>query len=141
MATAKNKTVPTSTSPETLIATFDEQTQADVRLLIAIFESVTKKPCVMWGNIFGFGSYHYVYASGREGDFLSCGFAVRKAGIVIYTMMGHKNYPDILEDLGTYADAGKSCLRIKRVSDINTAILKKLIRAGLTDLRAQYQVS
>lgn len=138
MAKAKNKTVATDVAPDTLIATFDEQTQADVRELITIFESVTKEPCVLWGNIFGFGTYHYVYASGREGDFLSCGFAVRKSGIVIYTMMGHKSYPKILEKLGTYKDAGVSCLQIKRVADIHVPALKKLIVAGLKDLREEY---
>ena len=94
----------------------------------------------MWGQyIVGFGRYHYKYASGREGDHLATGFAMRKSGPTIYIMPGYKDYGHILKTLGPHK-LGKGCLYIKSIEDTHIPTLKKLIRAGLADLKKMYPV-
>jgi hypothetical protein len=94
----------------------------------------------MWGNIFGFGSYHYQYDSGREGDFLATGFAMRQSGPTIYIMPGYHDYGELLNKLGPHK-LGKSCLYLKSLEGIHLPTLKKLIRAGLKDLRQEFPVT
>lgn len=94
----------------------------------------------MWGNIIGFGNYHYVYESGREEDFLATGFAMRKSGPTIYITLGYKNYSKMLSNLGPHK-LGKSCLYLKNLDGINLKILQKLIKSGLNDLSKIYSVT
>ena len=94
----------------------------------------------MWGNIFGFGQYHYKYDSGREGDFLATGFAMRKSGPTIYIMPGYNDYSELLEKLGPHK-LGKSCLYLKNLEGIHIPTLKKLIKAGLKDLKKAHTVT
>jgi hypothetical protein len=115
----------------------DEQEQA--KILLKIFRDATKLKPVMWGSMIGFGSYHYQYDSGREGDMFATGFAMRKSGPTIYIMPGYQDYSSILKNLGPHK-LGKACLYVKRVEDINLKILQKLIKAGLNDLRKKYPV-
>jgi len=141
MVKADNKTVATKNSVSSYIKTLSKTEQAEAKELIDIFTDVTKVKPVMWGPyIVGFGSYHYKYASGREGDHLATGFAMRKSGPTIYIMPGYKNYGQILKTLGSHK-LGKGCLYIKSLEDTHIPTLKKLIRAGLADLKKTYLVT
>jgi hypothetical protein len=141
MTKSNNKTVVTKKSVASYIKTLDKAEQTQAKRLIDIFTEVTKVKPVMWGPyIVGFGSYHYIYASGREGDYLATGFAMRKSGPTIYIMPGYKNYGQILKTLGSHK-LGKGCLYIKSLKDIHIPTLKKLISTGLVDLKKMYPVT
>lgn len=140
MTKAKNKTTATKKSVQEYLKTLSKDQQSESKQLIDIFAEVTKVKPVMWGpSIIGFGSYHYKYESGREGDSLATGFSMRKSGPTIYIMPGYNDYSQILKDLGPHK-LGKSCLYLKSVADVHVPTLKKLIRAGLADLRKMYSV-
>lgn len=139
MAKNQNKTQPTKLTPTAYIKTLDINQQKEAKVLLALFQEVTKTKGVMWGNIFGFGSYHYKYPSGREGDFLATGFAMRKSGPTIYIMPGYQDYADLMKKLGPHK-LGKSCLYLKNLDEVHLPTIKKLIRAGLKDLKKQYPV-
>jgi hypothetical protein len=85
----QNKTVPTKVSVRDFLASgdFSVEDQKSAKTLVALFEKVTKKKCIMWGNIFGFGQYHYKSVS-REGEWMATGFALRKNTITVYIMCG-----------------------------------------------------
>lgn len=141
MAKARNKTTATNTSISSYLSSLDEETRAEAAQLIDIFTEVTNTKPVVWGvHIVGFGSYHYTYGSGREGDSLATGFAMRKAGPTIYIMPGYQNYQKILQNIGPHK-LGKSCLYIQSVETIHVPTLKKLIRTGLADLKKIYPVT
>ena len=89
----------------------------------------------MGPSIVGFGSYHYKYASGREGDWPITGFSPRKKDLTLYLMMGYEKYKDLLEKLGKHS-GGKSCLYINRLSDVHVPTLKKVIKVSVKDLKA-----
>lgn len=124
---AENKTKPTSESANTFLNKVqDTQKRKDCFEIMKLMQAVTKEKPVMWGSaIIGFGSYHYVYESGREGDFLLIGFAPRKQNISIYLMGGLKAVQPELSKLGKYKIGG-GCLYIKSLSDVNTTVLKKI---------------
>lgn len=134
-----NKTQPTTQSVKGFIKTLSSEEQQQATTLVALFEKATGMKPVMWGNIVGFGSYHYKYESGREGDFLATGFAIRKSGPTIYIMPGYQNYAEILQDIGPHK-LGKSCLYLKNLEKVHLKVLAKLIKAGLRDLRKMYPV-
>ncbi|KAA3614850.1 MAG: DUF1801 domain-containing protein [Calditrichaeota bacterium] len=99
----------------------------DCYALMKIMKTITGEEAKMWGpSIVGFGSYHFKYASGREGDFMLAGFSPRKQNITLYIMAGFDNYENLMNKLGKYT-TGKSCLYIKKLADIDLDILKKLI--------------
>mgnify|MGYP006288385085 CR=1 FL=1 len=138
---AANKTQPTRRSVAAYIKSLDDASrQAEATRLLAIFKDVTKTEPVLWDSIIGFGSYHYTYDSGREGDSLATGFAMRQSGLTIYIMPGYHDYSDILEKLGPHK-LGKSCLYLKHLDDVHERVLKQLIRAGLRDLKKRYPVT
>lgn len=138
---AGNKTKATKKSVDSYLKTLSKTEQAEAKQLIDIFISITKAEPTMWGSsIIGFGSYHYTYNSGREGDYLATGFSMRKSGPTIYIMPGYNDYSRILEKLGPHK-LGKSCLYLKSLEDIHLPNLKKLIRAGLADLKKIYSVT
>ncbi|MEJ2757339.1 MAG: DUF1801 domain-containing protein [Anaerolineales bacterium] len=92
----------------------------------------------MWGDsIIGFGSYHYTYASGREGDWMLTGFSPRKQNLTLYIMDGFEEYEDLLKDLGKFK-TGKSCLYINKLADVDTNVLKKLVKASVTHMKKAY---
>lgn len=136
-----NKTHVTPVAVEDFLATIDpEQKCEEARQLDALFRRVTGYEPVMWGpSIIGYGRYHYVYESGREGDFLATGFSPRKAQHSIYILPGYTDFGGILDRLGTHS-TGKSCLYVKRLSDIDMDVLAELIAAGLKDLDAKWTV-
>jgi nucleoid DNA-binding protein len=119
----------------------NEQKRKDSNQLLNIFTEVTKQKPVMWGtSIVGFGSYHYKYKSGQEGDWPLTGFSPRKQNISIYIMPGFKEYKDLMKKLGTYKTA-VSCLYIKRLSDIHIPTLKQLIQRSVADMKKRYPTS
>ncbi len=112
----------------------------DARALDDIFQDVTGFSPQMWGDsIVGYGRYHYRYASGREGDFLATGFAPRSRNFSVYIMPGYADFKSILARLGKHK-TGKACLHFNRLSDIDTAVLRELILAGLQDLESRWAI-
>jgi hypothetical protein len=139
MAKSENKTQPTKINPRDFIKSLKDSEQKDVIELLRIFEEATGWRCVMWGNMFGFGVWHYKSVS-REGDWPATAFAMRSTGVVVYTIVGHNNYPELLEKLGKFKNAGKSCLSFKKLEDVHVPTLKKLIKTGIKDLKKKYKV-
>ena len=91
---------------------------------------VTGEQPTMWGgSIVGFGTYHYRYASGREGDGPAVGFSPRKQALTIYVSEGFEAYDDLLARLGPHS-TGKSCLYIKRLADVDEDVLRSLVEGG-----------
>jgi hypothetical protein len=104
-----------------------EETRADCNVLVKMMRAATRSEPKMWGpSMVGFGQYHYVYASGREGDWPLTGFSPRKQALTIYVMAGFDKYPHLMKKLGTYK-TGKSCLYVKRLADVDTKVLKELV--------------
>jgi hypothetical protein len=109
----------------------DETRRADCRTVMKLMQDITKAEPAMWGpSIVGFGSYHYKYESGREGDWFVTGFSPRKQALTLYITSGFSKYDELLATLGTHK-TGKSCLYIKRLDDIHLPTLKKLIKASV----------
>ena len=133
---AELKTKPTNESVKNFLNQIsDEERRADCFAVAKIMEEISGEKPKMWGpSIVGFGSYHYKYASGREGDWLMMGFSPRKKDLTLYLMMGFEKHGELMEKLGKHS-ASKSCLYIKRLSDIHVPTLKKLIKISLKDLR------
>lgn len=104
-------------------------------LLAGLMEAATGEKPKIWGaGLVGFGSYHYKYASGREGDWPLTAFAARKTNLTVYIMPGFGEYQDLLEKLGPHKTA-VSCLYIKRLSDVHVPTLKKLITRSVKDIK------
>ena len=131
---AENKTKPTKNSVTAFLNKIsDKQLRSDCFALLDMMQTVSKYVPVMWGSaIIGFGTYHYVYKSGREGDTVVIGFSPRKQNISIYLMGGLNNVEVELSKLGKYR-TGKGCLYIKSLSDVNPEVLKKVFVKALRD--------
>ncbi|ASO07264.1 DUF1801 domain-containing protein [Arenibacter algicola] len=127
----ENKTRPNNNSVIAFLNSVEgEEKRKDSHALLQLFKSITLEPGVMWGeSIVGFGSYHYKYDSGREGDMCITGFSPRKSNFSIYIMSGFSNYQDLLELLGPHK-TGKACLYVKRLSDIDMDVLSEIIRSS-----------
>ena len=125
---AENKTKPTTAGVDGFLKRIsDRQVRDDVGRLIEMMESISKLKPVMWGSaIIGFGTHHYVYESGREGDTVIVGFSPRKQNIALYLHGGLAPLADELASLGKYK-TGKGCLYIRSLKDVDTSILKKLL--------------
>lgn len=128
----ENKTQPSNQSIEGYISQIvDESRRSDSIRLLDIMKQATGIEPVLWGSsIVGFGSYHYKYKSGREGDSLKVGFAARKQAIVLYGLVFYDQNHDnneLLEKLGPHK-RGKGCLYIKKLPDIDVTILKQMIK-------------
>lgn len=116
----------------------DEKKRADCFTLLDIMKEFTGDEPKMWGtSIVGFGSYHYKYESGREGDFFITGFSPRKQALTIYIMPGFDRYPALMGQLGKHK-TGKSCLYIKRLSEIDLETLKTLIQESINYMNKKY---
>lgn len=137
----ENKTKPTEITVADFIAAIDDPARrADAIALDALFRRVTGWTPVMWGpSMIGYGAYDYTYASGHSGSSLATGFSPRKAELSIYILPGYQDYGAILARLGKHK-TGKSCLYVKRLSDIDTAALEDLVRTGVQDLSAKWPV-
>ena len=123
-----NKTTPNDQNVEQFIhAISDERKRKDSFTLLELMKQVTEMEPRMWGSsIIGFGSYHYKYESGREGDTILAGFSPRKQNLTLYNMGNFERRDDLLKKLGKYTTSG-SCLYIKRLDDVDLPTLKNLI--------------
>ena len=129
---AENKTKPTEVSVSTFIdAIEDEGRRADAKTLIKLMRSATGEKPKMWGpSIVGFGTHHYKYESGREGDMPIACFSPRKSELVLYSMMNFDGADTLLSKLGKHK-TGKGCVYIKRLADVNQSVLEKLIQKSV----------
>jgi hypothetical protein len=134
-----NRTQPAETSVAAFIASVaDAGRRADSERLVALMSDVSGEPATMWGSsIVGFGSYHYRYASGREGDAPLVGFSPRKAAITLYVSADDDVRADLLGRLSPYK-VGKGCVYLKRLADVDEKALIDLIRAGVAFTRAHH---
>lgn len=139
MAKANNKT----TANKLSVAAFlngveDPEKRKAAKKINAFMKKITKTKPVMWGtSIVGFGTYHYKYESGREGDFMKVGFSPRKFNLTLYIMPGFGRYNALMKKLGKHK-LGKSCLYIKKLEDIDMEILGELIRDSYEYMTNKY---
>jgi uncharacterized protein DUF1801 len=138
---AELKTKPTKASVKEFLNQIPDKERRDDCIAVAkMMEEITGEKPTMWGpSIIGFGTYHYKYASGREGDWPISAFSPRKKDMTLYIMMGFEKHPELMKQLGKHS-TGKSCLYIKRLSDIHIPTLKKLIKASVKQL-GKYRIS
>jgi hypothetical protein len=132
---AENKTKPTAASVDAYINSLPEGRQADARTLVKLMQSVSRQKPKMWGpSIIGFGSYHYQYESGREGDMPLVCFSPRKSGNVVYVCLTDKA---LLDKLGQHKLSG-GCLHIKKLSDVDPAVLKTIVANTYAETRDKH---
>ena len=113
----------------------DNRSRQDCFTILELMKKITKAEPKMWGaSIVGFGSYHYKYDSGREGDWFVAGFSPRKQYLTLYIMSGFTGYGELLGKLGKYK-TGKSCLYINRLDDINLDVLTEMIEKSVDAVR------
>ena len=113
----------------------NKRRREDSLVVKEMMEEVTGEPAEMWGtSIVGFGSYHYRYASGREGDFMLIGFAPRKQALTLYIMGGHERYDELMAQLGKHR-SGSSCVYINKLADVDLAVLRELIAESVDYMR------
>ncbi len=116
----------------------DEQKRKDSRSVLKLMQKLTGEKATMWGDsIVGFGSYHYKYKSGREGDWMLTGFSPRKQNLTIYIMAGFSKYGALLKKLGKHKTS-VSCLYIKRLSDVDLDVLSELIARSVKHMKHTY---
>ena len=135
---AENKTKPTNASVTAFIGAIpDETRRADARALIALMRKATGEKPKMWGpSIVGFGSHHYVYDSGREGDMPLVGFSPRKAATVLYITRGFGGSEALLARLGKHTTGG-GCLYVKRLADLDQKVLAGMVAGSVAALRTK----
>ncbi len=141
---AENKTRATARDVEAFLAGIEDDGQrADSRVIAAMMERLSGEAPTMWGDaMVGFGSYHYKYASGRDGDFFRTGFGPRKRDLSLHLMGvysdgGYEKRQQLLDRLGKHK-RGKSCLYIKRLSDVDMAVLEALVADSLAVMDRDY---
>jgi hypothetical protein len=129
---AENKTKQTEASVKKFIDSVpDEQKRADAFAILDMMQHAAKLQPKMWGTaIIGFGSVHYKYDSGREGDICMMGFSPRKQSISVYLPGGHTAYASELKKLGKH-ETGKGCLYINKLAEVDTAVLQKIFEKGM----------
>jgi hypothetical protein len=135
----ENKTKPTAASVDTYLAAIDdEQRRKDCDVIAKLMSKATKAQPRMWGSsIVGFGSYHYKYASGHEGDSCVTGFASRKGDISVYLVASAPDQEALLAQLGKHK-MGKACLYIRKLADVDLKVLEKLIVGSVAEVKRRY---
>jgi hypothetical protein len=135
----ENKTRPTAVSADDFLrAVPDEGRRADAMKVRTMMERISGYAANMWGSsIVGFGRYHYRYDSGHEGDAPRIGFSPRAKELVLYLIGGFPRHQALMDRLGKYR-TGKSCLYLKRLADVDEAVLENLIAEGLAYMREKY---
>jgi hypothetical protein len=136
---AEIKTRATDVSVDDFIAAIDiPQRREDAKKVRTMFERLTGEPAKMWGpTIIGFGNYHYRYDSGHEGTMCRMGFSPRKAELVLYVLTGFAGQPDLLARLGKHR-TGKVCLYIKKLPDVDEAVLEEIATRALAHMNEKY---
>jgi hypothetical protein len=134
---ADNKTKPTSLSVAAFIDTIPDPTRrTDAKALVKVMQAASGENPKMWGpSIIGFGSCHYKYESGREGDMPLIGFSPRKAANVLYNVIAPEDCKALLAKLGKHT-TGKGCLYIKKLADVDQKVLDTMIAKSLVATRA-----
>ena len=138
---AEPKTKPTKASVEKFIdAQEKESVRDDCRTLVKMMQDISGEPPVMWGTaIVGFGTYHYVYASGQEGDWPILAFSPRKQNLTIYLMSGFSGKEALLKKLGKNKTS-VSCLYVKSLEGLHMPTLKKLISDSYKEMAKKYLI-
>ena len=130
------KTRPTEANVSEFLESIEnERRKLDAYVLLGLLEELTSEKPVLWGpSIIGFGSYHYKYASGREGDWFRVGFSPRKRAFTVYIRPTVEHYNHMLKDLGKHR-TGKGCLYINKLEDVDIGVLEKILLESL-----QYEI-
>ena len=138
---AENKTVPTGLSVDDYINAIEHpQRKEDCLALLELMKTLTGKEPKMWGtSMVGFGTYHYKYESGREGEMLCTGFSNRTQAITIYMAQGYEREKELLETVGKHKRS-KGCFYIKRLSDVDIDVLSTLILESLKVVEKHYTI-
>ena len=138
-AVSEPKTKPTKVSVESHIAAFaNEEQRNNAQRLVALMRKVTNQEPRMWGpSIVGFGSYHYKYASGREGDSALAAFAARGRELVVYIAEAFEGRDALLDKLGEHK-TGKVCVYIRRLANVDLKVLEKLVARSVADTKRRY---
>lgn len=133
------KTRPTDTPLQSYLdGIADPQRRSDCAQIAALMQRLSGCPPVLWGgSIVGFGSYRYRYDSGREGEFCVVGFSSRKDSISLYLLAGFDGAAALLQQLGKHK-TGKACLYIKRLADVQPAVLEQLIQSSIDETRRRW---
>lgn len=136
---AENKTQKTGASVTAFIAAIEDETmRKDCKALVKLMEKASGAKAKMWGPaIVGFGDYHYKYESGREADWFLTGFSPRKQNLTLYIMCGFEHDKTLIKKLGKHK-LGKSCLYIKKLEDIDSAVLEKLVSSGVMKMKKAF---
>jgi Domain of unknown function (DU1801) len=137
---ADNKTKPSKSSVAAFIDGLTDQTRrADAKALVKLMQRAAGEKPKMWGpSIIGFGTYHYTYDSGREGDMPLIGFSPRKSATVLYNVTGFSNSEALLAKLGKHT-TGKACLYIKRLADVDQQVLEDMLVQSVSAMRARHR--
>jgi hypothetical protein len=135
---AELKTRKTKASVAAFLAKIaDEGRRKDCKTLVRIKKKATGAKPEMWGpSVVGCGSYHYKYESGREGDWFLAGFSPRKQDLTLYIMSGFSAYGGLLAKLGKHKN-GKACLYLKRLADVDLAVLEELVSRSVEYLKTR----
>ena len=135
---AENKTKPTKLSVAAFIAAVPDATRrADAKALVKLMQDASGEKPQMWGpSIIGFGSYHYKYESGREGDMPIVAFSPRNAATVVYGVAGASNSKTLLPKLGKHT-TGKGCLYIKKLADVDRGVLQDMVVKAVAATRTR----
>jgi len=133
------KTKPNRKSVEQFLRSVkDKKKRDDCFAVLKLMKQITKTKPKMWGpSIVGFGTYHFQYESGREGDFFLTGFSPRKENLTLYIMAGFSRYDSLMKKIGR-VKTGKSCLYIKSLDDVNMSALKRLIEQSVKHIAKKY---
>ena len=119
----------------------NDKRREDSLAMLEFMKRVTGEEPTMWGgSIVGFGSYHYKYASGREGDWPAAGFSPRKQALTLYIMSGFARHDELMANLGKYT-TGKSCLYIKKIEDVDMDVLEQLVKGSMQMVADTYEES
>ena len=140
---ADPKTKATKASVDSFLSgVANTQEREDAYTILEIMKQITGEPPKMWGpSIVGFGQYHYVYASGHEGDSCLTGFSPRNGALTLYFMGGlEERFADQLKKLGK-VKASKGCLYIKKLADVDLTVLREMIQANVAYLASMSQPS
>lgn len=134
----ENKTKPTKVSVAAFIAAVpDEVRRAEAKALVKLMQTVSGEKPAMWGpSIIGFGTHHYVYDSGREGDMPIVAFSPRKPAIVLYALSGAPGADALVAKLGK-VKTGKGCIYVKKLADVDLKVLEKLVTAAVKSKTAK----
>jgi hypothetical protein len=135
----RTKTVPTQADVQAFLGRVQGgERRADCQALVKLLARITGEPPCMWGpSIVGFGTYHYRYESGHQGDCPRAAFAPRKQDLTVYLMPGFDAQADLLRSLGKHK-TGKSCLYLKRLADVDPAVLEQLVRRSFEEIARLY---